>query len=850
MKKRFYLLALLAVVCQTAQAQIELVPLTENAVLQRASQDATQLPEKMRERLLTVEKNTCANLQQPGVNYVITGQTLTIPIKPDTALGEVISTCIACNAQPFGSARISGDTLFYTANNIGDFGEDQIQIEYCSKTNPTNCKTINYRFRVRRAGRTVFQQTPAALEAEERVDTLAFGSEFFKKISCPPVVLNCADKYPGAGQERVSVLTGTGSYQLVYRAGRYPGIDSVCVVLCDSFAVCDTFKFAFQIKDTMLDIPFMDDFSYFGPYPQVSHWLDRDAFVNNDMADTPPSWGVATFDGLNDSGTAYGGGYGDADKLTSNFINLQNILDSVYLSYWVQQRGFGDAPERQDSFVVEFKRRDGTWMVVDSLPGGQLNARDTAAFRFRFRSILVPNDLKYRGFQFRFRNKSDRTGLLDVWHLDYVRMDTKQPSPIFTDVAFTQMPESILKRYTNMPWKQFRGFEEAELKETITAHVWNHSVQKLGLDSSRVRLWEESSFPMINMFNVTLFNGEEGNFENGKPVTRTYSLKDSTKFINVWNTYLTNMKDQRLDNVFNQRKRLDLRLRYLLFAKEENDSLYDGSLMRNNMARRFTTFSNYYSHDDGTAEEGLIVQRGFEVAVKFTLNKPDTLRGIQFHFPRTTVDISSQRFTMKVWIGQLDNTPEYESPSQQAYYTDVFFDTLQGFTTYLIQNQEGKLALPAGDFYVGWEQDSPCDGTRCVAVGYDRNTPTGAQAIFERTSNRWTPLSATLARGALMIRPVVGNETPIATDTDDPLPSAQGFTLYPNPTRDLLNIVLQKGKYEDFQYLIFNTAGQRVGQGTLQAQLQVGDLPSGIYFLRIADRKSNQMWNEKFIIAQ
>jgi len=30
----------------------------------------------------------------------------------------------------------------------------------------------------------------------------------------------------------------------------------------------------------------------------------------------------------------------------------------------------------------------------------------------------------------------------------------------------------------------------------------------------------------------------------------------------------------------------------------------------------------------------------------------------------------------------------------------------------------------------------------------------------------------------------------------------------------------------------------------------VQDLPAGIYFIKIADRRTQQIWNEKFIIAK
>ena len=75
-----------------------------------------------------------------------------------------------------------------------------------------------------------------------------------------------------------------------------------------------------------IDLPFIDDFSYAGPYPDRNLWLENKVFINTTMAFNPPSVGVATFDGINYNGKPYGqqGEYGTGDTLTSNFINLSH----------------------------------------------------------------------------------------------------------------------------------------------------------------------------------------------------------------------------------------------------------------------------------------------------------------------------------------------------------------------------------------------------------------------------------------------------------------------------------------------------------------------------------------------
>lgn len=848
MRRLIYLIILTICISQGLQAQVELVPITENPVLQRQALEQ-QLPEALRQRLLITEKNACDSLEKPGVQYVLSGKTVAVQLRPDTSgLGAVDFTCVACESKLYGNAFISGDTLYYTANGRGDFGEDRIEVSYCSKTAPANCRSTFYRFFVHRAGQTIYP-LGLSLPPGGRTAPLPFGSDFIKKPGCDPVILDCGIRSDDRNKGEAMILASKSSYQLVYQAGRYPSTDSVCVVLCDTLAVCDTFKFAFKVVSDTLSIPFMDDFSYFGPYPDAGHWLDQDAFVNNDMAqDTLPSWGVATFDGLNSNGKAYGGGYGESDRLTSKFINLSNVSDSVFLTFWLQPRGLGDRPEIQDSFVVEFKTRNGQWQQMESFPGLPISTPSTTNIPFQFHSIAVPKEFKNNNFQFRFRNYSDRTGILDVWHLDYVRLDRNAKDSIFSDIAFTRFPNFILKRYSSMPWWQFRGNEEKELYDFVKVNIWNHFDQTQPANDSKVRLFETHT--NTEVYSKTLFNGIEANIPKGNPISKKYSLQgDNSGFPNFWMEYLQQMKNDNYKNY----ERLDFRLEYVFRnTAQQNVPGYKEAVDRNDSVRRFTTFDNYFAYDDGTAESGLIAQQGVQVAMRFELNKPDTLRAIQFHFPRTTVDIADQRFSIKVWVDQLDDTPEYLATGQRAYYADIYFDTLQGFTTYPLINENGQLtplALPAGTFYVGWEQETACDGTHCIPVGYDRNSPDAFVNAFRKNSSQWQAFPP-ISKGALMIRPVVGSKTPQATSTDEPLLPDQNFVLFPNPTQESLNITPTQGWYEDFQYQLFSSTGQLLKQGALQPQLGVTDLPPGVYFIKIANRQSNQIWNERFIIAR
>jgi hypothetical protein len=116
-----------------------------------------------------------------------------------------------------------------------------------------------------------------------------------------------------------------------------------------------------------LQLPFIDDFSTGGVYPDSSRWTDNYAYINDDFPKFPISVGVATMDALNDTGAVYPHGSQFpfiADHLTSRPIRLDSIFDgtphavtvadSIFLSFFYQPKGYGNTPERWDSLVLEF----------------------------------------------------------------------------------------------------------------------------------------------------------------------------------------------------------------------------------------------------------------------------------------------------------------------------------------------------------------------------------------------------------------------------------------------------------------------------------------------------------------
>ncbi len=846
MKKRLCLLLFLTLTI-TLNAQ-ELVPLSGNPVLQRyAEKTNRQLPKAMRNAKQTLTKNDEAcPIENTDENYVFSGETLRIPIEIDTVgLGDTTGmfTCLECENLDFGAASVSNDTLIYQANAGIEGAKETVTVEFC---NANGCRERTYPVVVRRRGQVHFQERVTL--GPEGVSSVPANASLLpgRKAICSAFV-ECEDAYEGRGQEVAFDLEESPN-RVLYQAGRYAGLDSVCVALCDTFAVCDTFKFAFRIINDTLTLPFMDDFSYEGPFPAGSHWLDPDAFVNFDISKEAPSLGAATFDGLDDEGQPYGGGYGEADFLTSKYIDLRGESGNVVLTYWLQRRGFGDRPEPADSMLLEFKNRDGEWVYQRSFEGTPTFLPTTEIEPFQFFQDTIPNEFKHAGFQFRFKNFSDRTGLLDIWNLDYVRVDNNFTDSIFNDIAFTRLPDFILKNYTSMPWRHFQEVADVELRDSLIVGIWNHANEALPASPSSARLREPQT--NVELFDATLFNGIEANVENGRPLRRSYSMiDDPTGFPSVYGDVFQIMSGPAFDGL----ERQEFLLEYSFVNTSQVNTPGYEAVGRNNGVRRYTYFDNYFAYDDGTAEAGFIAQTNVQVAVQYVAQVEDSLRAVQFHFPHTTIDVSDQEFNLKIWIGELDDSPEYEQLFLRPIYTDLVFDTLQGFTTYVL---EEPLFLPRDTFYVGWEQVTTCNGTKCIPIGYDRNSPQGKQFIFRNVRGIWEafrsdPDLAFFPEGALMIRPVVGDETPPpTTSTDEVAQRRQAFKIFPNPARSVLNVQPEEGFAEDFHFQLFNATGQLLQQGVLHAQLDVSALPPGMYFLKIAHRRTNQVWNERVIIAK
>ncbi|HMQ49959.1 MAG TPA: hypothetical protein PKA00_20995 [Saprospiraceae bacterium] len=843
MKHLFYLLLLFFSI--SLRAQIE-VPIRENKFLQahylQKGEPVESLPGHG-------NRAPACDVEKDAYTYVEAGDLRSFLISIDTTGLDTLPgvlTCLNCQDNPIGPAVIE-DGLFKIEVNADVLGLYwNFEFSFC---NENGCNEGNLPLIARRKTKN-YTIPPISIGQEERQLFMADASLLEGPVVCNQL-LDAADNYEGRDQRFYFSTYERVDSQFYYASSRYRGTDLIHLVLCDTFAICDTFTYAFQIDVDPLSFDnsqsaFFDDFSYAGPETAKYLWLDSDTYVNTSFGVNPPSVGVATFDGLDPRGRPYGEDYGIADRLTSTYIDLSDYNDELYLSFWYQRKGLGDRPETEDSLMVEFRSASGQWILTYFL-NGDISGGQSEPESFQFISIQVPDNYHHDAFQFRVSNFSDRSGMIDIWNVDYIQLGRFANSSLLNDVAFTALPNTILSPYSSMPWKHFIGQEATQLRSAIEVGIWNHATETLNASPSSVSVQELNTGQFL--FNEELFNGSERNIPAGLPIVKNYGLEGDPNFPPApYSDLVAGMQNA----VFEQEDVLLFEMKYTL----ENNTQLTGAdyagISLNDTVRNITVFSDYFAYDDGSAEAGIVVQENDQLAVRFTAVQQDTLQGIRLHFPHLISNYENQAMHLKVWIGELDNEPEFTMFDVRPYYADNAFDTLQGFTTYPLIDADGNPAIvmiPPGDFFVGWDQESSCFFDECIAVGLDRNSTEGKNATFFNNNNTiWTPLSAAFPASSVMIRPVMGSERPGATIIQEPDETASPVRIFPNPSQGWLKFDLETGGYEDYELRLINMVGQVVYSGMMRPELSIHHLENGIYMLGILDKRNKHYTFQRIIL--
>jgi hypothetical protein len=599
-------------------------------------------------------------------------------------------------------------------------------------------------------------------------------------------------------------------------------------------------------------LPFHEDFSYPGPYPDPALWADNFVFVNSSFAVHPMTVGVATFDALDQYGNIYEHVLDQqfiADYLTTHPIRLDSVFnplpakltpaDSVLLTFYFQPQGIGGNPTEVDSLVLQFlhtpghyaENQDGENQWVDDLwvsmwnaPGSSL-ADFSDSFPF-FKRVAIPvtDEVFFRSdFRFRFLNYSkistqvqNLAGNNRIWNIDYITLDHGRSTTdlAYYDIAFAAPAASMLRHYTSMPWSHYIVNPQSHLKSNFSLRITN-------LDNLVHNYSYHYAIKDENDFNVKTYTGGQWNIAPFRTAGYQTHAPHAQPIV-IPNPLPTAQAPSR-----------NFKIVHMIKEGASGDAF-----PRNDTIIYHQEFSNYFAYDDGVPEGSYGVQGVRpKTAYRFTAAKPDSLQGVKFFFNRTSGNQNQKPFILTVWNKVM---PYEQILYQSSAVTPEFNEGLNQFVTYWLDEP----IFITDTFYVGWQQTGT---NEFLAVGFDLNN-NSRQNIFVSINGQW---GQSIMEGSLMIRPVVGSSS--ATSINEPQVT-NSIQLFPNPVRgQTINIHLDEQFHQGHDELfveIFDIQGRLTYYDRFTPAVEVATLPNGLYFLKVTNRNTGKSSSLRFLISR
>ncbi len=589
-----------------------------------------------------------------------------------------------------------------------------------------------------------------------------------------------------------------------------------------------TYKTRAIITDT-LPLPFNDDFSKPGPYPDTSRWLkSATVFINNNYPLNPKTLGVATFDGLNQYGNPYfpsiSAGSGDSDTLSSKPLQMGGLTpaDSVYLSFYFQCAGLGvDAPEAVDNLRLEFyNKATNNWDLQKVLS----RPNNSTIYDAKFTRVMIPitaGQWFNNKFRFRFINKSTRCGAVDLWHLDNIYLNKNRTiyDTVLKDVAYTYSPGSLLKNYSAMPYNQYIGV--LNMGSSTSLSIRNNDTTQGGINIT-------GYLNVLNNTGNTVHSQTNGSgdilpyFPNGycniaglaSPAYASFAYNNGNSFTDTTSFLIKHyIKTSTFD------------------ANKYNDTVY-----------RRQVFHNYFAYDDGTPEAAYQLNDfGAEMALRFDINVKDTMRALDICFDPIIYTNQIQTLTFGIYIwdngGGIPGSVVYHDTLLNPKYSH---NISYPFVRYMLKY--GQVLNP-GTYFIGIKQD---DG-QPLDVGFDRNT-NSQPFVFYNVNGSWHNSSF---QGTLMMRPVFGDSLKAIDGIVSMNNEKQTeISVYPNPASTNISIQVSGSLPGDvLQAECYDILGHRVFSQLLQEgqAVNISELNDGIYLLRVLRNNATSAYKKILI---
>ena len=571
--------------------------------------------------------------------------------------------------------------------------------------------------------------------------------------------------------------------------------------------------------EAVVTLPFFDDFTTLGIYPDETRWQRGNVFANSSFPKMPVNYRAATLDVIDRHGMVYSRGSSNpfiGDTLLSVRIRLDSLNgqpltpnDSLVFSFYYQPGGFGDSPERDDSLVLKFgygSDEDIIWKHIWATGGVELDtfllSCDPNQY---FKKVMIPiTDSCFFTDEFyvMFYNygtlpttmyPNDRSNM-DQWNIDFVYLDKGRDinNDTYPIVNLTNTSPTFLKRYRAMPYKHYKNNPINEIENAFNMYFTNLDVNTHEVhytfeveDNNSDWSYSYSSNPfVINQYhNVGVLKDSivTGNF------IYPYNLSaDTTSF-----TIRHNIE----------------------VVDEHGDEVAGGSIIAQQ------GFYNYFAYDDGTPEMGYgLVPGDTYFGAQFKVTTLDTLAGVQILFNRTFNNANYNFFDIVVWIDNNGKPGEvlYTLENQRPKWDD---GKLYAFSDYLFND----VVKVNSTFYVGIRQQY----SKSINIGFDTSKD-NSQYCFYNVGTGW---ENTEYSGSFMIRPVMGKNA-YFVGIDENEDASGKMELYPNPANSVVRIVGVDDAMAN-EVVIYDMTGRVVQQYQYCNELNISDLQNGIYLLRV-----------------
>ena len=624
----------------------------------------------------------------------------------------------------------------------------------------------------------------------------------------------------------VVILRDLGIYpvteQSMFVWPAYTVIDTVAVGSSDTLAIDPTL-----IQDSLLVYSVgADPRSYINPDNTLRPWIlwaDDDAYVNNTFPINPPTIGVVTLDGMDRTGYPYSpedpNVNGPADKLTSVPINLAYPPgDSLYLSFFYEAIGLSgnNAPDELsgDSLRLElYAPNEAQWFRVWSTP--QALPMDA------FKQVMIPiTDPKYlkTGFKMRFSNDATLGGMVDQWHIDYVRLDRNRTAAdtVLQDVAFVYQEAGLLQTFTSVPFAKFSQSPGSYMAQQVDVEQRNNDTQSKfitwGYGVTSDCGWSTTR----DSYGNNISNNASSNFNSTHPVNSganplVYDVAGCTDAAFYTSKFWTNATPD---------------------VCAYNDTM-----------QYVQEISNYYSYDDGSAEAGYSLNAaGAMQAYRFDTQGTDSLRALRMYFapiftydPPPVNNPPNGSFIITVWSSLnpeviIHQNVSFSSPEYQLWGPDHF-----------VEYPLDSTISVGGTFYVGWVQTNV---TR-MNLGMDKNR-NNQDKMFYKVGQSW---QNSAQEASWMIRPVMVSAVNPFAGVEEVEASAAFLTLFPNPTGDAFQVKTSEFGAQAVGMELIDPMGRLVRRWNAEERsLSVQDVAPGPYIVRLVGREGGTLAQGRLIV--